>query len=354
MPRAADEWVQNMPDWGGEEQGLVPVVDALEKADVPALLTALDQVDPALLNRHVQLKWCDELGDDLGQRDGMPVLFYAHACSEDMGRLPCSLLACLLFVLSDYTYNDVESGYFHHNLAIPGHTNDEWVAVVTALVNHPKMDVNTVVTIDQHWEESREYERRAYEARQCAPGDPVPGPDCGWNEDCMSPWDYLFTAVIESRSKLGADHFVTQRGMRLMCVLAASGKLDMERDLHLYYHNNVQPQGSEFTPLYATYEFDLDLVFKAFLTQKDELIMPHVWGFHRQKVSRFDASLVGNAVPYAAIKQRIAQYNLKIWRRWYRTFVFLERWYAEIRFKSYAPGGAGEKRARASFESLQR
>ena len=101
-------------------------------------------------------------------------------------------------MLSDYTFNNVETMMYDEALAIPEHTNDEWVAVVTALVNHPKMDVNTVVTIDQHWEENREYQRRAYEAAQCAPGDPVPGPDVGWNEDCMSPWDYLFNAVLET------------------------------------------------------------------------------------------------------------------------------------------------------------
>ena len=169
----------------------------------------------------------------------------------------------------------------------------------------------------------------------------------------MSPWDYLLTAVVESKSRLGADHVVAQRGMRLLCVLAASGKLDMERNLHLYYDNNVQPQGPDFDPLFATYEFDLKDAFKAFLTQKDELIMPHVWRFYREKVSRYDASWEGNVVPFATIKQRIAQYNFKIWRRWYRVFVFLHRWFAAVREKSYQPGGAGQKRARASFEALQ-
>ncbi len=352
MPREPNAWVQNMPDWGGEEQGLVPVVDAIEKADVPALLTALDQVDPTLLNRHVQLKYCDVLGDTLG-RDGMPVLFQAHACSDEMGRLPCSLLACLLFVLSDYTFNNVESAAYYEADAIPEHTNDEWVAVVAVLVNHPKMDVNTVVTIDQHWEQFREYERRAYEAAQCAPGDPVPGPDYGWNEDNMSPWDYLFNAVLETQAKCGAEDPVAARGMRLLCVLATSGKLDLERDLHMYYHNNVHPQGNGFLPLRATYEFELWDAFKALLTLHDDLIMPYVWTFNREKVQKGGADLECNKVPYPAIKQRIAQYHLKIWRRGYRIFLLLERWWAEIRFKSYKPGGVGEKRARASFESLQ-
>ena len=355
MPREEGAWVRGLPDWAktdGEKKGLEDVVSAIEKAHVCALISALDKVDAELLNRHVQLKWSDQLGDRLGVCDN-PVLFKAHAVSDEMGRLPCSLLACLLFVLSDTTYNNEEvwAEELFDQRAPPPHTNDEWVAVVTALVNHPKMDVNTVVTIEQHWQELIAYERRAHGAAQSEPGEPVAGPDFGWNEDCMSAWDYLMEACLESQSSLGASHPVAERGRRLLCVLASSGKLDMGRQLHMYYGDNVHDQGPFFTPLWAAWQLEFHDVFKAFLSPRDDKIMPHVWKFHQERMPKGGDHLPCNQVPYAAIRARIGRYHHKIWRRIVRVHILLGRMWRETRDRLYVPGARGAKLARLSFEA---
>ena len=128
-------------------------------ADVAALNAALDAADPELLNRVPHIKdaqFCSTTLQD-GQLmtrhefDG-PCYKFGEAsffgiltedfddCEPGFGQTPLNLVACATFVLTEERFDQTEW--------ITKHTDDEWVAVYSALVNHPKVDVGAATVYE--------------------------------------------------------------------------------------------------------------------------------------------------------------------------------------------------------------
>lgn len=327
--------------------GLTSVVRAFEDADVAGLNSALDQVDSTLINRLPQVVHCAFLGLHNEEQDY--AFFNALAHSEDRGEIPLSLLASATFVLAG------GSQPWSNWLWVQEHSAEEWLAVYTALVMHPNVDVNTVREIEDVLADQRTLHQTILKFGGNATHEPI------LNADCFSPFDYGFRALISelrglhlaSTANVNQEHLK----MRMLAALAGSGKLNLARKIHKMPFAPPQPEDDVLSS--ALYNGLFAVVYALLSLPGDEIAQLAIRAlaqgrttFYHQK-NELQTHSVGQAV-LRAVAARIALYHrekiLIYVRRVARMHIDLARWWTAARESAYRPGCSGAKRARLSFE----
>jgi len=346
-------------------RALADVVHAFESADVAALNAALDAADPELLNRVPQIKdaqFCSATLQD-GQLmtrhkfDG-PCYKFGEASffgilTEDFddyepsfGQNPLNLIACATFVLTE--------GRFDQTEWITKHTDDEWVAVYSALVNHPKVDVNAATVYKDFMAQN---DQLSTEVRAQHVGDVV---FCEIYDDCLAPLDYCLLNLHQRLAALPYDAVQTHASKRWVGVfhaLLSTGKVDLEREHHFYQNDAYLSAG---VPMGAICFLRLPHVTQtAFDLYDAEVLNP------RECLEWCTKGTAGWTAEYKGdypeqLRQAVKKCISKAARKFIltkfiplvaRVHIFLARWSADVRLKAYAPDGAGAKRAQQSFDA---
>lgn len=202
---------------------LTDVVRAIERGDVEALNGALHKVDEKLLNSNGERrKYTSEDGNVVTE-----AFFGASADDCDgEGDFPNSLLSCLVFVLQKSMDIHIEIREAGDDPQLVHLTRPRRVEMLLALIKHQKTDVNACTTYEDYSEDLVDFRRRNAGDKEA------------WvHDDCMAPIDYAFH-VANHRNGEGnktADSFRS----KVIGALLNSGKLDVERPLHLWYGNNM-------------------------------------------------------------------------------------------------------------------
>lgn len=331
--------------------GLTEVVRAFENADVAALNTALDQVDPAVLNWLPRMKTCRLLGDNTKEYEY--ALFDALALDwPHIEASPLTLLSCATFVIAG-------GGPFASGNKwswVNARTDDEWLAVYTALVNHPSVDVNTALEVEDVLADQEAY---AQEYRNAGGGgDEFPH----LHDECLSAWDYCWSAnnhaLREGDWTDPASQDTLQ--MRMLCALARSGKLNIERKTHIAM-NWTSPLDRDdvisttlYNGMFAAVHDLLSLGDEIVPIAAKALRLGRENGPYCHHYVQLESDPAGN-VALKAVAARITRYKrdklLAYIRCMVRLRILLARWWASARETAYAPEGAGAKRARVSFDA---
>ncbi len=141
--------------WYGQSMGAV--VQAYEDGDVEALQAALDEADPIELNKQGPANiFMEQPGKDSDDDDYVPlphiVYFDAHEVLEDYlpGCLPSSLLSCATWVTGNIFRGAVS---YLKEIRHPflKHSKKQLLALYDVLVNHPKVDVNAVLSKEEYF-----------------------------------------------------------------------------------------------------------------------------------------------------------------------------------------------------------
>ena len=347
-------------------RALTDVVRAFENADVAALNAALDAADPELLNRVPEVKAAEVIDFDpdysvddafFGVND-----YQLDDYDYERGHIPLNLFACATYALT--------AGRFDDHEWITKHTTDAWIAVYTALVNHPKVNVNAANEYEDHVEHSAQLhaEVKAIVAGM-DPKDVTFQSDSSYIlDDCLTPLDYCITNLQERLQRLPYDAVQTNAPSRWVGVLRAllsSGRVDVKRD-HRWYNNDSYV--NDGTPLKAICNLRLMNVVRTVLDTYDVAVV-NPPGLMRQikeaAAHTTSQSRTQEEVQYEGnhLEQLIAAFRKRLGKeirkklltkfipRVARAHILLARWSADARLKAYAPDGAGAKRARTSFDA---
>jgi hypothetical protein len=347
-------------------RALTDVVRAFENADVAALNAALDAADTELLNRVPEVKYAEVIDFDpdyavddafFGVNDqSFDDFEYEH------GHIPLNLFACATYVLT--------AGRFDDHEWITRHTTDAWIAVYTALVNHPKVDVNAANKYEDHVEQSAQLnaEVKAIVAGMDPKDVTFQSDSSHILDDCLTPLDYCITNVQERLQRLPYDAVQTNASSRWVSVLRAllsSGRVDVKRD-HRWYNNDAYM--NDGTPLKAICNLRLMNVVHTVLDTYDVAVVnpPGLMKQIKEAATHVTSQLrtqeevlyEGNYLEHlvAAFRKRLGKEIRKklltvIIPRVARAHILLARWSADARLAAYAPDGAGAKRARKSFDT---
>ena len=364
---------------------LADVVSAIERADVPALVSALDEADPALLNHLGQLRWYKNFYHENGYTDmdrsvnksGGEAFFNASSESEQHGEFPATLLSCLAYALM-YFLSDQDppllshmsqrwrdhhrAEFFKRRAEFLERTEEEawwiravdratWLKVFETLVNHPKIDVNARRTHEQIEELRHTWSFLPEDERP--PDLPTDwyDDDAAIFDDQMTTWDYLF------QTHHADDDAPTVKFMAdLATILARSGKLDPRHVTHNRDRNHGELQNLGGLVMSAMRLYCLERVHFEPL----DALLEHVAYFPQARALQLEASQQDGVWGYDAptatrIEEGIARTRRALLRRWCRAarrITFLARWWADARLAAYAPDGAGAKRAQQSFDAI--
>ena len=347
-------------------RALTDVVRAFENADVAAMNAALDAADPELLNRVPEVKAAEVIDFDpdydvddafFGVND-----YQLDDYDHERGHMPLNLFACATYALT--------AGRFDDHEWITKHTTDAWIAVYTALVNHPKVNVNAATEYEDHVEHSAQLqvEVKAIVAGMDPKDVTFQSSDSYIIDDCLTPLDYCITNLQERLQRLPYDAVQTNAPSRWVGVLRAllsSGRVDVKRD-HRWYNNDSYV--NDGTPLKAICNLRLMNVVRTVLDTYDVAVV-NPPGLMRQikeaAAHTTSQSRTQEEVQYEGnhLEQLIAAFRKRLGKeirkklltkfipRVARAHILLARWSADARLKAYAPDGAGAKRARTSFDA---
>ncbi len=349
-------------------RALTDVVRAFENADVAALNAALDAADPELLNRVPEVKEAEVIDfDPYYDIDdgffGININWIDEPGDAECGHMPLNLFACATYVLT--------AGRFDEHWWMNKHTTDAWIAVYTALANHPKVDVNAANKYEDHLKHSAQLKE---EAEAIVAGmDPEAAFKVAHGgayilDDCLTPLDYCITNLQRRLQHLPYDAVQSHASSRWVGVLRAllsTGRVDLRRDHHWYRGDAYESDG---TPLKAICNMRLMSVVQPVLDKYDALtvIIPGLMKQMKEAAAnallpnrtqeevRYEGNYMQQLLP--AFKKRIGKeirkdILTKFIPRVARVHILLARWSADARLKAYAPDGAGAKRARRSFDA---
>ena len=364
---------------------LADVVSAIERADVPALVAALDEADTELLNDVGPLRWYKNFYHENGYTDmdrsidksSGEAFFNASFESDQHGGYPATLLSCLAYALMRFQstsdpprLSHLEPYWRDHHRAehsrlhaaflarteeaawwIRAVDRATWLKVFETLVNHPKVDVNARRTHEQIEELRHTWSFLPEDERPPdLPTDWYDDDAAIW-DDQMTTWDYLFQTGHPDDDaptwKFVAD---------LATILARSGKLDPRHVTHNRDRNHGELQNLGGLVMSAMRLYCLERVHFEPL----DALLEHVAYFPQARALQLEASspqgVWGDDAPTATrIEEGIARTRRALLRRWCRAarrITFLARWWADARLAAYAPDGAGAKRAQQSFDAI--
>lgn len=364
---------------------LADVVSAIERADVPALVAALDEADTELLNDVGPLRWYKNFFHENGYTDifrsvnksGGEAFFNASSESEQHGEFPGTLLSCLAYALMYFKHDQDPPELSHMSQRWRDHHHAEflkrraqflerteeeawwiravdratWLKVFETLVNHPKIDVNARRTHEQIEELRHTWSFLPEDERPPdLPTDWYDDDAAIW-DDQMTTWDYLFqTHHTED------DAPTVQFMADLATILARSGKLDPRHVTHNRDRDHGELQKLGGLVMSAMRLYCLERVHFEPL----DALLEHVAYFPQARALQLEASqqdgVWGDDAPTATrIEEGIARTRRALLRRWCRAarrITFLARWWADARLAAYAPDGAGAKRAQQSFDAI--
>ena len=338
-PRPAT--LTHVPNHGA---ALADVVDAFERCDREALVAALDNADGALLN-HIPVHF--------GYRQTVlpaalieSCYFNATAQTSNPGSRPNTLLSCATHVLATKPWTCGPTYAWLHL-----GKDDDWIATYSALVFHPKIDINAHKTEAQ---DDDDYEAWI-EARG---GHSVCMHDTGFS-DFMTPFDYVFTAHLQ---QVRAGDPLANFTRRMLIVLASTGKLALERGWKHWY-KSLNPHSDydhyvEDNLLRVVYEHGKDDVFLFLLQNPCSPRAPLVTCL-RQLLEH--STTRGGEADYIMRRMLIGPRLRHIQRqevlrrvcKFARWYIPLMRAWADARHRLFAPGGEGHKRARLSYETTR-
>ena len=348
-------------------RALTDVVRAFENADVAALNAALDAADPELLNRVPEVKSAEviDFDPDYDIDDGFFGINtdWLDADHEpECGHMPLNLFACATYVLTAERFD----GHWWIN----NHTTDAWIAVYTALANHPKVDVNAANKYEDHLVQAAQ--QRAEVKAIVAGMDPkdvtFSSDTSNILDDCLTPLDYCITNLQRRLQRLPYDAVQSNASSRWVGVLRAllsSGRVDLRRDHHWYMGDAYENDG---TPLKAICNMRLmnvvqpvleaydarTVIIPGLMQQMKEAAANALLPNRTQEEVRYEGNYMQQLLP--AFKKRIGKeirkhILTKFIPRVARAHILLARWSADARLTAYAPDGAGAKRARQSFDA---
>ena len=346
-------------------RALADVVHAFESADVAALNAALDAADPELLNRVPHISDAGFCPTTIQDGQAMTRHEFDEPCykfgeasffgvqHEDFddwdpffGQVPLNLVACATFVLTEERFDQTEW--------ITKHTDDEWVAVYSALVNHPKVDVNAATVYEDFVAQS---DQICMEVKAQHVGDIV---FCQIFDDCLTPLDYCLLNLHQRLAALPYDAVQTHASKRWVGVfhaLLSTGKVDLEREHHFYQNDAYLSAGA---PMGAICFMRLPHVTQTAFDLYDAEVLNPSGCLERcsMRISTWPAEHKGD---YQEQMRQAAKKCLSKEARKFiltkfiplvaRVHIFLARWSADVRLKTYAPDGAGAKRAQQSFDA---
>ena len=145
-----------LPEYG---QSMGAVVQAYEDGDVGALQKALDEADPVELNSQGPANIFIEpeghkMDDDDDDYAVLPhhVYFEAHEVLDDYlpGCLPTSLLSCATWVTGNI-FRGATNRLKENDHPFLKHSKKRLLALYNVLVNHPKVDVNAVLSKEEYF-----------------------------------------------------------------------------------------------------------------------------------------------------------------------------------------------------------
>ena len=329
----------HIPEHGA---ALADVVAAFERCEPEALVAALDNADSALLN-YIPVHF--------GNRDPpLPAAVigscYFNAIRETStpGTRPTSLLSCATYVLATQPWTCGPTYTWLHQWS-----NDSWMATYSALVFHPKIDINA--------HKSEEQDDNDFEAWvQVHGGHGVCMHDTGFS-DYMTPFDYAFTAHL--RQKRAGDP-MADFTRRMLIVLASTGKVALWRGW-MHWDISTPPHWQsygEHNLLRVMYEQGKDDVF-LFLLQNPlsphadlvtclRYLLKHPTTRGGEHDYVFRRMLIGPRLRH--VQRQAVLHRLCKFARWY---ILLMRAWADARHRLFAPGGEGHKRARLSYETAR-
>ena len=363
---------------------LADVVSAIERADVPALVSALDEADPELLNHVGSLRWYKNVYHENGYTDMDrsvnksvgEAFFNASFESDQHGGFPATLLSCLAYALMVFQSDSDPPELSHLSQRWRDHHRTEfwkrhaewlerteeaawwiravdratWLKVFETLVNHPKIDVNARRTHEQIEELRHTWSFLPQDERPAnLPTDWYDNDASIW-DDQMTTWDYLFQTGHHDD-----DAPTVQFVADLATILARSGKLNLRHVAHNRERNDgeLQSLGGLVKSAARLYSFKrvhfgpLDALLEqvacfpqARALQLEAAEQDGAWWVDPPVVTRIEEGI-----------RRTRRALLRRWCRAVRLITLLSRWWADARLAAYAPDGAGAKRAQQSFDA---
>ena len=384
---------------------LADVVGALENADIPRLRAALDAADPALLNHVGPWRWYDYDARPDNQSSYNNQRSYNGECFFDtrymvelMGDYPQTLLSCFTVALvqrcgerngesppasptnpADHaSFADLtgeqqeasrrcyenqleqarearESRRAHREMHGPidwwsSKDKGTWLKVYEVLVNHPKIDVNVGRTQEEVEAMSQTWSFLPEEDRPALPTIMHMEP-ASLEDDTQTAWDYIFQhshhEEVETNKVFHGQ---------LLSILAATGKLAVEHEVKRWQDADyeIEELGNhlESALAWVNYRKCSDPLWKL---MEDPRHLPHARAVLRERKTRPDLGWVSDELAdellIALTYTQAVRVTVRV-RRIARVHIFLARWSADARLASYAPDGAGAKRARQSFDAI--
>ena len=274
-----------------------------------------------------------------------------------------SLLSCATFLLTSCDWTP------EHRAWLRRPTDDEWTATYKTLAHHPKIDVNAFIDEDKNdtlckatipqWTELK--------AKTLPLGWDPEEPENDYAADFtdhMTAFDYAYHALLDCQKHSNPHHAFVHR---VLTVLATTGKVDLRHGF-MHWH----PPGGrhncptwffnrEWNLLWVVYLKGHHDLFLYLLQNPRSCLKTLLWAMKdmlkdhpgnalsppRKAVTHDGALLLLRTRIWRAQRMRL----LKALCRVAHAQILCARWWARARHRLFAPGGAGHKRARLSYES---